>query len=328
MVPSSSKNQQILFADLLHSSFLQNLTENIAVFWITSSVYPAFFLKELDAKIKQIFGQGITTLSVSNEQSLNALIEATQVSFLGQRCCYLATEAIGVDQKISKSLLSYLKKYTGPHTLIYSTQVPFTSSEQTHKFCELPQSLSAEEYKKLFTWVYGQESSSVFARYLVEKHAPISVEEALSLMRYQIVIGKNTNSFFQSYLPYLIKGDETLFLLAQYFFSGDIKKFFAALTQLEQVYPLEFWVVFWLEQIWQALVFVDLAIRIGPIAAKAQVIRLPFSFLQQDWKKYKLKELIEAHNKLYQFDSAHKNGASELGLHFWYVDFLTKKFKN
>ena len=67
MAPVSNINQQILFADMLSSSFVTDLSENIAVFWLVSSVYPAFLLKELDVKVKQLTGQGIINLTISND---------------------------------------------------------------------------------------------------------------------------------------------------------------------------------------------------------------------------------------------------------------------
>ena len=143
-------------------------------------------------------------------------------------------------------------------------------------------------------------------------------------MRYDMVLGRNKEDFFVSYIPLLVKHEETLFALSQYFFALQPEKFFTALAPLELVYPIEFWIAFWLEQLWQAILFIESALRQGPLIAKTFVSRLPFSFTQKDWKNFSCEDLIKAHTKLYTYDYMFKNGVSETGLHIWYIDFLYK----
>ena len=181
-----------------------------------------------------------------------------------------------------------------------------------------------KDYTKVYQWVYEIHKPSQFSEQLFRQRATIDLEQALSLMRYDMVVGKNKEDFFASYIPLLVKHEESLFALSQYFFALQQEKFFTALAPLELVYPIEFWIAFWLEQVWQALIFVDTAFKQGPLAAKSYVSRLPFSFTQKDWKHFSSAELIEAHEKLYIFDYMFKNGVSSAGLHIWYIDFLNK----
>jgi hypothetical protein len=61
-------------------------------------------------------------------------------------------------------------------------------------------------------------------------------------------------------------------------------------------------------------------------AKKAQY-KLSFSFINRDWSSYKLEELSNAHHFLSKLDFQLKNGAGEIGLEHFYVQFFENKFR-
>src|SRR5205807_225901 len=112
----------------------------------------------------------------------------------------------------------------------------------------------------------------------------------------------------------------------QYFFSKQKSNFFSLWGELRLQYPDEFWVVFWSEQLWQAIVFCEEASRNGAARAKSLVNRLPFSFMQKDWQSYKNDELISAHDFLYSIDYSLKNSAGTFGIDLFVHKFIHKDF--
>jgi hypothetical protein len=59
------------------------------------------------------------------------------------------------------------------------------------------------------------------------------------------------------------------------------------------------------------------------VEAKKVGFRLPFSFMQRDWKKTSVHELIQAHDCIYALDYGLKNGGE-----FWMELFYTKFFES
>ena len=314
------------FFDIVSNYSLSELTERHLCLAFFSDKYPLFFSLELFKKIEAFTHLPVGVLQFSNELSLQQIIATLEVSFLGEKRYYaIKSSSSPVDLNAQATLAAYLQKYKGPHTIIFFSTVSFASTQKEILCIDMPKALSLQDYTKLYKWVHETDKSSHFSELLFKQKATLELEQALSLMRYDMVLGRSKEDFFMTYMPLLVKHEESLFTLSQHFFGLQPEKFFTVLAPLELVYPLEFWVAFWLEQIWQALIFIETAATQGPLVAKTSVSRLPFSFIQKDWKNFSSEFLIRAHAELYKFDHAFKNGVSETGLHIWYIDFLYTK---
>ncbi len=320
--------KQITFFDILSSFSLSQLIEKHLCLAFSSEKYPLLFSLELFKKIEALTHKPVVFLEFSNEASLQQIIATLEMSFLGEKQYYAIKSSVLVDLNAQAVLTAYVQKYKGPHTIIFFSTVFFTATQKEVLCVDIPKSLLLQDYTKLYKWVHETDKLSHFSELLFQQRTTLELEQALSLMRYDMVLGRNKEGFFVSYMPLLAKHEESLFTLSQHFFGLQPEKFFTVLTPLELVYPLEFWIVFWLEQVWQALIFIEIASMQGPLVAKASVSRLPFSFIQKDWKHFSSEYLIKAHAELYRFDYAFKNGASETGLHIWYIDFLYTKYAN
>ena len=156
--------------------------------------------------------------------------------------------------------------------------------------------------------------------------AKMTLDQACMLMQYISVMGDVSYESVRGLLQRVVVPDHSLFVLSQHFFAKDQEAFFKLWKQVEPEFPIEFWIPYWSEQLWQASLFVMQVQELGPIGAKKGVTRLPFSFLQRDWKKYGVRELCAAHTFLYGVDFGLKNGYAEHGLELFLAQFLQGGF--
>jgi len=96
---------------------------------------------------------------------------------------------------------------------------------------------------------------------------------------------------------------------------------------MSDAYLPPFWANFWADQIWRAYVFCDLMKQKKYAEAKKAQYKLPFSFVNRDWSSYSATELRNAHHFLSNLDFKLKNGASEIGLEYFYLQFFNSKFR-
>ncbi|MBN2267002.1 MAG: hypothetical protein JW725_01525 [Candidatus Babeliaceae bacterium] len=146
-----------------------------------------------------------------------------------------------------------------------------------------------------------------------------TLDDACMLLRYQVLgVWDRVEA---CWLSRLLPADRSLYTLGQYFFARDVKRFMAAWWDIRFLYPPEFWIVFWLDLLWQAWLTVT-TMRAGGTVDRRQSYRLPFSFLQRDWKRYQARDLVVAHNALYGVDYTLKAGGNEHVLEHFLCRFV------
>ena len=74
-------------------------------------------------------------------------------------------------------------------------------------------------------------------------------------------------------------------------------------------YPGQYWVSFFAEQLWQAILFLEERSSGSASAGHTQKYRLPFSFTTKDYKKHTIKDLTQAYQDLFYIDNSAKQGA-------------------
>lgn len=152
----------------------------------------------------------------------------------------------------------------------------------------------------------------------------LSVDQIYLFMRYAALMGKNQREFIDQWLGLLVSSEKSLFTLSQHFFAQESKKFFALWGTISADYPPAFWVVFWSEQLFRASCYVQLMQQRKIAEAKRISFRLPFSFMQRDWRLYKPHMLRDAHAVIYAIDFNIKNGASDAALDLFYSQFFQR----
>ena len=146
------------------------------------------------------------------------------------------------------------------------------------------------------------------------------------MMAYQATVGRKYQDFFADWLDKLIIPQKSFFTLSQYLFARRPQLFFEQWNACKGEYPPEFWIAYWSEQIWQAMLYVQRARTQGVMEAKKGTYKLPFSFLNKDWSHYTPATLAAAHEALYCFDYNLKNGGTGNGLELWYHKFIKSSF--
>lgn len=280
--------------------------------------YMISFLKEKNIMME--------TLEVT-EIELTHLFSRLETSFLGMNMVYVLR---GIEQREKKSrqqLLNYLAGYQGPHQVIFlcgkEDKVLFASKKDV---IELPETVTAEMVGPLLSLF--KKNSPAFAKgvtTLISKQNGLSLDQICMLIGYMQVVGKTDD--YAQILDRVVEQEHSLFTLAQHFFAKSSTDFYKRWLVIHEHYPMTFWTVYWSEQLWRAY-YVHYYLQKGQQAqAKSVSARLPFSFIQRDWKKSTLKELKNAHQWIYSLDNAHKNNIeTEAGLDVFYNKFFLNEF--
>ncbi len=282
------------------------------------SEYPAFFFTQFRAHVEQITGLQWHSLSPSG-MSLNELAHHLSISFLGERRIYFLGNLAAVDNAI----ISWCHAYEGPHLIIYqSTQ---TTQKSGTLQIVLPHPVTPADYASLMPLLFKGNADSAFFHEVNKHIKQIDLDTACSLMFYQTLLGKRHQEFVQEWLPKIIPSAASLFTLATHFFARDKEQFFKSWQTISPQFAEEFWVSYWSEQLWQASLFMTQANAIGSEKASKMTNRLPFSFVQRDWKKYSLDQIATAHQNLLRIDTQLKNGATSLQIETWLLKWLNNK---
>jgi len=332
-------NSQVNSIDL--STFLKNIKNNQDDYLTNFSVisfkgtfsYPVLFFSYIIPIIHDIF---VLKNQISFETVDSTTLELGQIkaqlatSFLGSRVCYWLGDITQLADKKQKQLLTYLSSYTGPHiVLLYcSGQESYSSS----RACTIELTEKVDEKIVFLLSEFSLHYSSVRVRQAIKQmflqYNLIPLDAVYLLLHYLMLSGTNSQEFLEDWIKLLFVPDKSLFTLSQYFFARSPQRFYHRWTLLYKDYPDVFWTTYWSEQLFRAYTIVKL-LRTNPIdqsEVKRMSYRLPFSFVQRDWRSYQLQELKNAHQFIYQIDHRLKNGGDPFVFDIFFHKFFTNKF--
>lgn len=286
-----------------------------------AKTYPLLFFALLLSGLKKT-GRDIVSLDQERE-TMAQMSMRLETTFLGLSSVYWLRSVNELDKKTQHQVLSYLREYQGPHTIIIATNDPIVLPS-SWSVVTLPDIVDKHLFVEIARWsgvtVTTRMMQGVDALYARTKN--ICLDKAVLLIHYFKTVGVHQQQFMDSWLDYIVEPDKSLFTLSQYFFAQDKHAFFTAWKKIAPEYAESFWVSFWSEQVWRAFYYVQL-MRMQKIAdAKKMAYRLPFSFIQRDWKKVDSHVLLTAHAQLYALDHALKNGRGMHGLDLVLSQFL------
>jgi hypothetical protein len=155
-------------------------------------------------------------------------------------------------------------------------------------------------------------------------HSPRYTADQLFLMlEYAEMVSKPMYShFFEDWFKKIITHDASLFSLSGAFFSGQSKDFFLIWNQIKHEYGEPFWITFWSDQLYRAASYCWFMERHDALTAKQFAHKLPFSFVNYQWKKYSSQKLAQLHNELSMLDYALKNSADKMGIDIFFIQAL------
>lgn len=297
------------------------VTKPSTVLCLQLESYSPLFCKALVDYISRVNSSSIISQPMVTENS-GQQMAGLQSTFLGQQSVYWlhADSSLG---KKSDDWYTFLAGYRGPNALIFATTNPAIKKGKSWITIACPVEVDARLFKELAPLFHGRMPTS-FASQIFNEVRTVPLDSAFMLYQYGTLIGKNSSEFITDWLPKIAVPQQSLFTLSQALFSRNISLFFAQWKAVRDLYPLQFWLTFWSEQIWRAYCYVRLQ-KAGKIAdAKKIGYRLPFSFLQKDWRSHTLEHLLATHQLIYDIDYQVKQGGSEDTVDLLYHRFFIK----
>lgn len=310
---------------MMHS-ILQHDYSTAQIVHITTPVYAPLFLALFTEHLTKKLKVPIYYYDISKE--IPDLQAQLSTSFLGNKSFYMLHTGPELAQ-LSKEMIAFFDSYVGPHTIFLMTgQKDKLRARPSLEQIKLAATIDVHTYNILQNSHYSRPDSRFdprFTQRLFNSVEHLELDQACLFMQYQLLVGKNSDHFFDHWLARLITPKHSLFALSQYFFARDGKKLFSSWEQLHHLYPLEFWIPFWSEQLWQAIRFCTTVHEKGIVQAKQLQLRLPFSFMQKDWQKHSHVHMVDWYDRLYEIDFAYKNGSLGPWLELWYARCMRSK---
>lgn len=306
----------------------QESLANHRVILFQAKEYPIVFLSQFFAqlKVQQHYFETIACDTLTPQEVFAKL----EMSFLGFASLYWLTGMEDLDEKRKAVLIAYLKSYTGVHTVF-----GFVSPEvvvKDHKnlaVITVPEAVDAPTFQAVANYFQkpNAQKNSIFQKMLFAHTPAISLDQVCIAVHYAQLVGKDAQLFCKTWLDSIITPEKSLFVLSQHFFAKDAKLFFAMWAQIGSEFGIPFWISFWSEQVWRASFFISYQEQKQFAHAKKISFRLPFSFMQRDWKKIQRDELTHAHAFLYDLDFNFKNSNNEsTSLDLFFAKFFGNQF--
>lgn len=300
-------------------SSLKNAELQPGVVCFSHKTYPALFLFHFQRAVR-----ATTTVQTVDTVNLSFAEIQTQcsMSFLGMHHTLWLGNLNELEAKKQQQLLHYCATYTGPHTLWFFYAGEFPNNTE-RAFVQLPQTITLSEYQALCELWYPHLARSVGNLKQLFVQDAIDLEFAVMMMQYHLVVGKQVDMFIEQWASKLNPSEQSLFTLTTHFFGKQATPFFRLWKTIEPEYPAVFWSTFWSEQLFRAACVIE-AMKTNNIAqAKKLAYRLPFSFMQKDYKRLTINELQLAHQFMYDYDVHVKNGGTPEFLDIMFGSFFT-----
>jgi hypothetical protein len=292
------------------------------LFCFSGRSYPLLFFYYVLSFLKKN-GTAVESINCTETDSASIKSLLSMMSFSGALTYYLEHFST-LPTKKQQELLDYLKKYAGPHRIILCMDNDSVGDISI----ALPDHMAPRDFFLVrFLIQENAHDKSEFASELIMRTDQLSLDSACLFAQYELLVGKSVEDFFAHWMIYLVEPTNSLFLLSQHFFSKKSKQFFRQWSTISELYMPTFWVAFWADQCWRAYVYAELMKQKKQAEAKRAQYKLPFSFINRDWQMYSLDELRNMHHCLATLDFQLKNGASEIGLEYFYTQFFDQKFQ-
>lgn len=246
----------------------------------------------------------VDLISNSRAEALR-VIEST---FLGQSALIFLGNISALSVADQKYWCGFFAEYKGSNTLWYCLERTQTSNEQA---IVIPSAVSFDIIFLLYVFFYDTEEKQRFISFfkkIQERTKALSLDQACLLMQYCRVIGRNGDNFIDEMIDDLIVPQSSLFMLSDAVFQKNKKNALQLWLSMRDIFPVQFWITFWSEQVWRAYWYAYL-MRMGAVVdAKKVAYRLPYSFMQKNWRLCILADLKRVHGLLYDIDIGTKGG--------------------
>lgn len=288
------------------------------------SEYPLLFFSLLGSRLK---AANVPFEAIDCAEHDSSFLEAKfQTSFLGQQLFFWLKNSESLSDRMRKWLFKFVADYQGPHTIMFFAPADaLLTLNKESVLVIIPHALDGKTLTSLaLCFNNGTSNAAQAVTTLCKGRESISVDKACLLMHYAQLLGAHTQQFTAQWLDKIITTDHSLFTVSAHFLGKKPKAFFEMLMKIDGHYSGIFWVSYWSDILWRAYHYVSLTQAKQFNEAKKISNRLPFTFIQRDWKLHKAHDLKNAHNQLYAIDFALKNGASEGILDLFYAQYFNR----
>lgn len=310
--------------DILRACSSGQLWDNTIVHFKVKQEYPLLFFSLLFKSIsKQIIHIDLMVQS-------DDLFAQLETSFLGMQKIYFLGFLDELPKNVLQKWTHYLQTYQGPNQLLYISCHDISFVNVPHIRIEMTEdTINKKRFVDLFTYFVKkpQQVDLDYIDKIYTKLGAISLDASCMILHYMQVAGSKKYEFVQSWLDSIITPEYSLFNISQYFFAKELTSFLSYWRHIKMSYTEQFWIAFWSEQVWRAAYYCKYMQEGKFKEAKIVGYRLPFSFLQKEYKKYSFLELSNAHNRLYMLDYDIKNGLSDSALDLFFYSFFAHDYK-
>lgn len=290
------------------ASFLQHdlasARKNTVLFFVAEQ-YPLLFITKFLARLARACALPKVTLNVE-EISAADLSAQLRMSFLGQQRLFWLGDCSTLSAKTWASVQAMLKRYSGPHMVVgcYTKDVPET-------FCvTLPPAIDIKTCSVLSA-VFADDADRavLFIKQVLKTTTVLTLDQAVRVAEYGLLAGAGREAFIVEWLPRIVPEQASLFDLSAALLARDARKFLKQWHVVRGRYPAQFWVAYFSEQLFRAYSYAQA--KQGGLDARSLGFRLPFSFVQRDWRQSDTAFLCAAHKRITQLDWQLKNGSDE-----------------
>ncbi len=299
-----------------------NYQEFPVLFFTYEFEFPSLFFSDLFkklSKIDTIFLKNIHSSLLSKE-----LFEAEiNTTFLGETRTLWLGSISDLSTAEQSKILYICQSYKGPHRIIVCCATKELPKSFSHSnIFNIDQELTHSDKESIISFFYPSLTYASIQKISGGATNLNKIDNFIMLAHYAMVLGRNSDAFVRDWLPKIIISESSLFTLSQYFFSKKNIQFWNVWNDIKYQYSSTFWTVYWTEQIWRAYYVIVMQQKNNIIDARKMAYRLPFSFIQKDWKNVTLSKLSQAHSMLYQIDWRIKNGGSEDHFDLFFYNFF------
>lgn len=305
----------------------KNKLSNKRIFIFQGASYQVLFFAKLIEQIKKHYC--FEAIDVAN-QNFSLHLSRLETTFLGQSIVYCLKNSHELDDKKEKQLLTYLASYTGPHIIICFIKEKVTLSSADTVVINIEEEAVDKEYFLLIIRILYPlidiKKVNFILKHISSRRLSLCLDD-ICLIAHYLTVCPTIDDDFLKLLDSILVPDTTLFTLSQYFFSKNVSLFYQQWNNQINELAESFLVNFWSDQLWRASCVIDLYEKKQFAQAKTVAFRLPFSFLQTDWKKYSSAELRIAHDFIYGMDYQLKNSGESFCFDLFYSKFFTGQFR-
>ncbi|MCL4380300.1 hypothetical protein M1466_02310 [Candidatus Dependentiae bacterium] len=296
-----------------------------AVWFVASPIAVPGVLQQLAARIAAQYQLRIRNISLAEYSGMQD--QRNQHSLLSTTTLYTITDISLPLNRAQLSMIQQLQQTIGNNRAL----IAGTGTKQLPELPTIiiPAQLGKAEALQIVQSLYNNQAEQhrvisclqqVFAH-----QQSLPTVTVFALLPYAQLLGGRVQEFIEQRLSALMPVQESLFDVSAALLARDARKFTQLYTAMLDSYPSHFWVTWWSEQLFKAHGYIVAKQQKNAAASAAISSRLPFSFLERDYRLVKQEQIRIALQELYWVDYWLKNGCGDERLTWWYCRWFGAK---